>query len=188
MNAKLRFFSFAAAGLLAGSAAVAFAQAPAQGPGPGPQYGPCPMGQGVGYGPHHGMRGEGFDPARVDARLNAMATALQLQPNQQAAWEAYAGKVKNQAAVRAKMRADMIAVMNDRQKALELRAEHMKANGAALSDIAQARAALSAVLSPEQKTTLDNFGRGQMRGYGYGHGHGHGHGYGGGRGCGGPAV
>jgi len=181
MNTKLRFAGLAVASLLAGASAVAFAQSPAPvAPQPGVACPACPMagemgphhgyhmGQGHRMGPgyHHGQgyRGQGFDPARFDARMNALAGALKLQANQQAAWDAYAGKIKAQAESRTKLRAEMAAVVNDRQKALELRAEHMKANAAAMSDIAQSRAALIAVLSPEQKTTLDAYGRGGRSG------------------------
>lgn len=176
MNTKLRFAGLAVASLLAGASAVAFAQSPApSAPQPGATCPGCPMAQGA-MGPHHGQhmgqgyhhgqghRGQGFDPARFDARMTALATALKLQPNQQAAWDAYAGKIKAQAETRSQRRAEMAAVFNDRQKALELRAEHMKANASALSDIAQSRAALIAVLSPEQKTTLDAYGRGGRAG------------------------
>lgn len=185
MNAKLRFLGLAAASLIAGSAA--FAQAPAPGT---PCAGGCPMVQGAGHGQYHGMRGQGFDPARAEARTAALATVLKLQPNQQAAWDAFAGKIKGQRETRVKMHAEMMALGADRQKRLELRAEHMKANGAALGELAQSRAALLAVLSPEQKVTLDNFGRGHGQGYGRGHGQGYGQGYGHGRhhGGNGPAV
>ncbi|MEF9996797.1 MAG: Spy/CpxP family protein refolding chaperone [Burkholderiaceae bacterium] len=171
MNAKLRFLGLATAGLLAAGSA-AFAQPSAPMPAPGAAWADCPMVQGAGMGPRQGMRGQGFDPARAEVRVAALATALKLQPNQQAAWDAFAGKMKSQYETRAKMRADMVAVGADRQKALELRAEHMKTNGAALSELAQARAALVAELSPEQKATLDNFGHGQVRGHGHGCGHG----------------
>jgi len=63
----------------------------------------------------------------------------------------------------------------------------MRRNADALSDLARARAALVAVLTPEQKTKLDA-ARGAWTGAPGGHGPGYGPGYGPGRGPGpGPA-
>jgi Spy/CpxP family protein refolding chaperone len=184
-------FSIKLAGLTAASllTAVAVAQTapPAPPAGPGPGY-ECPMG-----GPGQGVRGQGmrgqhrghgaYDPARAQARIDALETSLQLQPAQKPAWDALESRMLALRDAHTKQFAEMQALRGDPQKMLEFRAETMKRNADALSDLAKSRAALVAVLTPEQKAKLDAARGAWAAGHG-GHGPG---GYGPGRGSGGPA-
>lgn len=164
MKTSLRIL--AAAGLLAGSAAIALAQPapPPAGPmGQGAPCANCPAG-GPGMQAHRGMgMGMGMDPTqmhaqmqeRMQARMDALKAQLKLSPAQQPAWDALDAKLKAQAEARRAQLTEMQAVRGDAQKMLEFRAETMKRNGERLSEIAAARAALVAQLTPEQKTMLD---------------------------------
>ena len=191
MKFPIKLAGLAAASLLAAAAVAQTAPAPsAPPPGAGPRYADCPMGgPGMG-GPGQGMRGHhrgpgAVDPARAQARIDALEASLQLQPAQKPAWDAVESRMLALRDAHTQQFAEMQALRGDPQKMLEFRAETMKRNADALSDLAKARAALVAVLTPEQKAKLDA-ARGAWAGAPGGHG-GHG-GYGPGRGPGpGPA-
>lgn len=189
MQAKKSILSLAVVGLVA-AATSAFAY--------GPGFGPGPRGGGAGM---MGPRGAApVDPAQhaawVQQRLDGLQTALKLQPEQQAAWNAYAAKVKTEAQERAQLRQEMLAQRDDAQAMADHRVAMMKRNAQAAEEINALRKSLYASLSDEQKATFDSFGPaarlargpaadGVKPGYGPGHGFGRGAGFG--RGCSGAA-
>ena len=195
MKFPIKLAGLAAASLLTAAAVAQTAPAPAAAPpGAGPRYADCPMGgpgPGMG-GPGSGMRGHhrgpgAVDPARAQARIDALEASLQLQPAQKPAWDAVESRMLALRDAHTKQFTEMQALRGDPQKMLEFRADTMRRNADALSDLARARAALVAVLTPEQKTKLDA-ARGAWTGAPGGHGPGYGPGYGPGRGPGpGPA-
>jgi hypothetical protein len=148
-------------------------------------------GHGWGGGPGPGAgRGDMRGPApeqmaqRMTERLTALKGALKLQPNQTAAWDAYEAKVAANMQARAKMHEAMPA-RGDRDAMADFRVTMMKFNAQAADEANQARKALTATFSAEQKATFDSFrGPGAMAGAGPGARSG-GPGMGGGRGMGG---
>ena len=188
---KTMMTTLAAAGfaLLAGAA---YAFPPGAGPcGGGPGMGawgggPGPMARGGGPGYRGGYgpgAGAGFQPgadpaANADARLAFLKTTLKITDTQQAAWDAYAAKAKEQAGAMATMRAQMAATAQaaapdriaQRTELMKQRTVSMEAMSAALKD-------LYAVFTPEQKAIADQqFGgwrvaqAGPRGGFGPGHG------------------
>lgn len=148
-------------------------------------HGPGPYGGGMGP-----RAGAPVDPAqhaeRVQARLGTLKEALKLQPNQLDAWNAYAAKVAAEAQARAEMRKSMIELQGDAQAMADQRVAMMKRNAAAAEEVNGLRKALVATLSPEQKTTFDQYSMGPRFAGGPGGGRGPG-GRGPGYGCGGAA-
>lgn len=137
--------------------------------GPGGGYGPGMMGGG--WGPRGGFGpGAGAGPvARQDARLAFLKEELKITADQQAAWDAYATAVKAQAAAMEAFHAQAPAAnvtpgerIEQHANFAKLRADQMTALSAAVKD-------LYAVLTPEQKTTADQYFGGfrvAQRGYG----------------------
>jgi len=126
----------------------------------------------------HGGMGQGpqgpMTPEQVTQRMTPLKEALKLQPTQMAAWNAFEGKVAANAQARAKLRESMPAPGN-RDAMADFRVAMMKFNAQAAEETNNARKALVATLTPEQKTTFDNFRPGPMAGGpGYGPGHRHG--------------
>jgi hypothetical protein len=133
----------------------------------------------------HGPRGP-MTPEQVTQRMTPLKEALKLQPNQVAAWNAYEGRITANAQARAKLHETKPAPA-DRDAMADFRVTMMKFKAQAAEETNSARKALVATLTPEQKTTFDNFRPGSMAGgpggtgYGPGHRHGgggHGPGYG----------
>ncbi len=154
----------------------------------GPGWGGGP-GQGPGYGPGRGdMRGatpEQMTQHRTQ-RLAELKGALKLQPNQVAAWDAYEARLVANQQARVKMHESMPA-RGDHDAMADFRVSMMKFNAQAAEEANQARKALVATLSTEQKATFDSFrGPGPLAA-GPGQRFGGGPGMRGGRGCG-PAV
>lgn len=158
MKARMTLIALALAGAVAATGALAHGG-----------FGP---GHGAGQGP--GARGPAT-PEQVTQRLAPLKDALKLQPNQLAAWNAYEGKITANAQARAKLREAMPAPAN-RDAMADFRVSMMKFNAQAADETNQARKALVATLSPEQKATFDNFRPGPMAGGGPGYGPGHRHG------------
>lgn len=164
MNARRTLLAVAAAAAMAAttSAALAFgpgmrgANCPAQADcpmaGSGPMAGPGPMGAGPRGG--MGMRG---DPAAAGARLEQLKAALQLQPNQTGAWNAYETRVKAQADERAKLREGMLNLKGDAQALADHRVAMLKQRAAAAEEINTLRKSLYASLTAEQKAAFDQF-------------------------------
>lgn len=160
MKFPFKFAGLAAATVLSAAAAAQTAPAPAApAPGAGPGYIDCPMmsgpGQGMGMRGHHPHGPGAYDPARAQARIDALETSLQLQPAQKPAWDAVKSRMLALRDAHSKQFTEMKALRGDPQKMLEFRAETMKRHAEALSDLAKARAALVAVLTPDQKAKLD---------------------------------
>jgi Spy/CpxP family protein refolding chaperone len=127
--------------------------------------GPGAMARGGGDGPGLMARGHGpgagFQPgagpaANADARLGFLKETLKITDSQQAAWDAFAGKAKEQAAAMTAMRTQMAAGaqaaapdrMIQHTELMKQRTAGMEAISAALKD-------LYAVLTPEQKALAD---------------------------------
>lgn len=156
--ARKSIFSIVAAGTLAlGGAAMA--QAPAATPG-------NPAAGSAATAP---MRGHGapMQPEAVTQRLAQVKDALRLSPDQQGAWSGYEATVKRAAEGHAQMHASMQAThsagstpdaMDDARVAM------MKQNAQSAEEVNNARKALVAVLSPEQKSTFDKLRPGARRG------------------------
>lgn len=144
-----------------------------QGMGPGSGM----MGQGYGMGPGAGMMGQGhgmgsgfamggmhgFDsPAVTTARLGDLKSTLKITPAQESAWTTYEAQVRQQAQTRQAFHTAMLAQRQDPKATIDHNAQH-----AAMSQLfaaqAEARNALFAVLTPEQKALLE---RPQGRGHG----------------------
>lgn len=142
---------------------------------------------GMGYGPHGGPGARGpMNPEQVTQRLAPLKDALKLQANQQAAWNAFEGKITANAQARNKLR-EARPAPTDRDAMADFRVTMMKFNAQAAEDTNAARKALVATLTPEQKATFDSFRPAPMAGgpgYGPGHRHGGGAGYGPGHGGG----
>jgi hypothetical protein len=172
MKANLGRISVAVAIAAAfGSAGFAVAQGTA---GPGCGMAPdsaqgCPAGQGpgqgrmgMGMGPGHGAgSGHGMMGSDAASRLDAVKAALNLAPNQDAAWQKYADTMKTQVEARDKLRDGMRATMQSGDTTAEQRnawREAMHAfNTQAATDRAKAREALYAALTPEQRTVADRY-------------------------------
>ena len=165
-----------AATVALGIAAAAYAY---PGGGYGPGFGPCTGdGPGMGYGPRGGMYGpQGragmaghFDPAAmIAARLAYLKTELKITPAQDAAWQAYSAKAREQSAGMLAMRGAMLNATGSAPERLAERAALMKQRLAGMEDMAAAVKDLYAVLTPEQKAIADQeFGA--MSGHHMGHG------------------
>ena len=120
------------------------------------------MGPGYGMGPGYAMGGRyGFDsPAVTAARLGDLKTALKITPAQEAAWAAYEAQVKQQVETRQAFHAAIQA--QDPKASVDHNAQH-DAMARLFAAQAEARAALVAVLSPEQKSLFE-----RQRGPGHG--------------------
>jgi protein CpxP len=115
------------------------------------------------------MRGHGggMQPEAVTQRLAQVKDALRLSPDQQGAWSSYEATVKRAAEGQARMHESMRAThsagstpdaMDDARVAM------LKQNAQSAEEINNARKALVAVLSPEQKSTFDKLRPGAKRG------------------------
>ncbi len=171
MKARRITIATAIASALIALGTVAMAQSP--GAGPGPAAGP-----GRGPGPHWGARGPMAQPEAAAGRMKALEAELKLQPNQKAAFDAYAGKVQSEAEVRAKFHEGMQSRIGDPDAMRDYRVTIAKHHAEALADLNTLRKNLVAVLTPEQKQVLDRYGAGFGTGARFG-------GMARGRGCGG---
>jgi len=146
-----------------------------QGPGYGPGYGPgAGMGPGMGRGMGHmggmgpmgygmGPRGFGNPSAMADARIAYMKSELKITSAQESAWKKFADQAKQRAdamqALRTEAQGSPQATAPER---LDLRNQIMNKRLAQMEKSAAAFKDLYAVLSPEQKTLVDQragFGR-----------------------------
>ena len=119
----------------------------------------------------HGMMG-GASPEAATQRLADLKTALKLTPAQQSAWSGYEQAVARAASGRAKLHESMEGVRGQPEAMADWRVAMLKFNAQSADEINQARKALVATLSPEQKSALEQFrpGPGSFAGRG-GHGH-----------------
>ncbi len=147
------------------------------GGGPGFRGGPG-AGPRAGYGP-----GPGAGPAvNAQARLDYLKGELKITDSQQAAWDAFATKTKEQTGAMLAMRTQMASTAAQTgPERLAQRAEFAKQRAAAMESRSTALKDLYAALTPEQKTVADQhfggwqvaqggprggYGPGMMRGYG----------------------
>ncbi len=130
---------------------VALAQSAGAGAGPGP-------------GPMAGQRGMGMQPEAVNQRLAQVKDTLKLSPDQQNAWSAYEQAVKRAADGRAKLHESMQASRGQPDAMGDAHVAMMKFNAQSAEEINNARKALVAVLSPEQKAKFDSMRAGAGHG------------------------
>jgi hypothetical protein len=162
--------SMLATGLIAGTAA---AQPPAGG---APCAGPG-MGYGHGAGMHHGPGQGMMDPQQQAARLAALKEALKLQPAQMDAWNGFEARVVAQRDARSKQFEQMRKLRDNPDALADFRVAMLQERAQGAAEVNAARKTQVATLTPEQKTTFDNFRRGPMGPGGPGGpGHRHGHG------------
>ncbi|MFN3567147.1 MAG: Spy/CpxP family protein refolding chaperone [Burkholderiaceae bacterium] len=165
MKAGNALLTIAVAGALGAVATATLAHGPGWG-GMGANY---MMG---GAGPMMDMRG-GPSPEIAQARLDQLKAALDLQPNQLEAWNAFEARVKAQVQVAAKRREAMRDFQGDSQALADQRVAWLKQRAQAAEELNAVRKNLYATLTPEQKATFDRFRPGPG-GIGYGPGHRHG--------------
>lgn len=177
MKARNRLLTIAVAGALGAIATAALAH----GPGWGNMGANCPAGANcmtAGAAPMAGMGGMGMrggpNPEFAQARLDQLKAALNLQPNQLDAWNAFEARAKAQIEQAAKMREAMRNFQGDSQALADQRVAWMKQRAQAAEELNALRKNLYATLTPEQKATFDQFrpGPGGMAGYGPGRGRG----------------
>jgi len=156
-----------AAGVALAFAAVTYAQ-PYGGMGPG--YGP---GMGYGHGPGmgygHGPMTDADRAAMVDSRLANQKAALGITAAQEAAWQAFAAKAKEQAASMQAARAQLGDPATAAPDRMAQRAQMMQQRAAGMAAMSNALDALYDVLTAEQKAIADqSFGMAGHRGKPYG--------------------
>jgi hypothetical protein len=113
-------------------------------------------------------------PQRGAAQLAQMKNALSLQPNQTVAWNAFETQVKMQRDSRAAAMVQGIALRDNPEALADFRVQQMKARAQSATEIHNARQALIATLTPEQKATFERWqsGPGEQGPGGHRHGHG----------------
>ena len=159
----------AAVAVTLGLAAAAYAY---PGGGYGPGFGPC-----TGDGPRAGMAGPGaygrggpenFNPtAMIEGRLAYQKAELKITKAQEAAWQAYSAKAREQAGIMLAMHGTMQSTEGTAPERMAQRAALMKQRLAGMETMSAALRDLYAVLTPEQKAIADQqFGH--MGGYGMG--------------------
>lgn len=194
MTSTRKILTVLAAGLAAATT-IAYADPP--GGWGGGYRGAGMMHQGGGYGPgmmaYGGPRGgygagaaavvpcDGFGPgaaagvgpvARMEQRLSFLKNELKITPEQESAWNAYAGHAKTQASTMEAFRAQPPAAAQTPAERIEQRAERMNLRSKQITAMSAAVKDLYAVLTPEQKAVADlHFGGRRLsqagpRGYG----------------------
>lgn len=129
-------------------------------------YGPGPQGGGMRMGGPPATAAEHAE--RMQVRLGTLKEALKLQPNQLDAWNAFEAKVKSDGQARFEMRQAMHQQQGDAQALADQRVALMKQRAQSAEEINGLRKALVATLSPEQKTTFDQYAMGPRMGRGHG--------------------
>ena len=151
--------------------------------GPGSGYGPGSGGYGpgmMGYGGrgHHGGPGHKWSnpKAAVEGHLASLKVELKITPDQENAWQAFAGKARTQADTMIARRAQFAEQAQSGKslpapERLAQRTERMKLGLANMETMTAAVKDLYAVLTPEQKTIADQqLANGPMGGSGGGRG------------------
>jgi Spy/CpxP family protein refolding chaperone len=176
MKTTTRLLTLTAAAFAIGASGLVFAQ---QG-----NEGPDRQGSGMGMGPgmgqhaeghrgghhHHGKNRGGPSAAEMSAHLDKLKAELKITEAQAPVWQQFATTVQGQAEARQTRRTEMRAQMQaskasgaqiDRQA---LRTQMQQQHAAERTARNQARQALYAVLTPEQKALADTRMRGGERG------------------------
>jgi hypothetical protein len=118
-----------------------------------------------------------MDPQQQAARLAALKEALKLQPAQMDAWNGFEARVVAQRDARSKQFEQMRKLRDNPDALADFRVAMLQERAQGAAEVNAARKTLVATLTPEQKTTFDNFRRGPMGPGGPGGpGHRHGHG------------
>jgi hypothetical protein len=99
-------------------------------------------------------------PANAAARLQALEAALNLQPAQKPAFDAFATRIKAEAEARTGFRENMQKLVGDPQAMADYRVTLAKYRAETMDGINQLRKALVAVLTPEQRAVFDQYGPG----------------------------
>ncbi|MDB5809815.1 MAG: hypothetical protein JWN94_1937 [Betaproteobacteria bacterium] len=130
-----------------------------------------------GHGGHHGHGRWSNPAAAVEGHLAALKVELKITPNQESAWQTFAGKIRQQSEARFAQRTKMMADRKARgdkpatnvpaPERLAQRTARMKQFVASMEARTAAVTDLYAVLSPEQKAIADKQFAGGARG---GHG------------------
>lgn len=157
-----------------GIASAVYAHGGGFGPGAGSCMGNGP-GMGLAYGPMGGMAGPqgmpgrmadrgNFDPAAMmEGRLVYLKSALNITDQQDAAWQAYGAKVKQQGEVMLASRTAMHNAAGSVTEQMALRTAMMKQHLDNMETMNAALKDLYAVLTPEQKAIADrHFGNMRM--------------------------
>lgn len=111
----------------------------------------------VAHGGHGRWEGRGgVQPVAVGERLDALEAALKLQPAQAPAWAAFESTLLANAQERARLR-EAMPDRADREAMADFRVAMMKFNARAAEQANDARRALVATLSPEQRATFERF-------------------------------
>lgn len=198
-NNRKMLVGLVAAAALAASSSFTLAQPQGAGPGYGncAQSGDCPQGAGPGargfgpggggYGPgmmgqggrgHHGGPGQMWSnpKAAVEGHLASLKVELKITPDQEKAWQTFAGKARTQADTMIARRAQFSEQAQSGKslpapERLAQRTERMKQGLANMEAMTVAVKDLYGVLSPEQKAIADQqLARGPMGGFGGGRG------------------
>lgn len=145
--------------VLSGIAAAALmmagvASAHPGGMGMGPMMGPM-MGGMHGPGPMAGNMQAGGPSAMAESRLAYLKAELKITADQESAWQAFSGKVRQQAEAMQAMRGKMQNVAGSVPERMDQRSEMMRQRMGAMDSMNAAMKDLYAVLSPEQKAIAD---------------------------------
>ncbi len=129
----------------------AFAQTPAA---PVQPMGGMGMGAGGGMGGGMGMMGPGRYMLSPES-LQSLKQELSLTPQQEPLWKTYADSMTSMWDMRNAMRQAVQGQPMSRDEHMKMRAKHMKDAQPMREDLKNARTALSAALSSQQRTILD---------------------------------
>jgi Spy/CpxP family protein refolding chaperone len=125
----------------------------------------------------HGGHDRWTNPAaRVEGHLAALKAELRITPAQEAAWQTFATKARQQAEARIAQRTQRVAHKTaatlTAPEFMAQRTARMKQGLASMETMTAAVTELYGVLTPEQKALADKqFARGQRGGRGGEHGH-----------------
>jgi protein CpxP len=135
------------AGVSLAVAALTYAQ-PFGGMGPG-------SGHGMGMGPGHGPMA-GVDPtATIDARLSDLKAQLKITSAQEAAWQTFTAAAKQQATGMQAMHTQMQQGTGTAPERMAQRTAAMQQREAGMATMTNALKDLYAVLTPEQRSIVD---------------------------------
>ena len=112
------------------------------------------MGAGGGMGGGMGMMGPGRYMLSPES-LQSLKQELSLTPQQEPLWKTYADSMTSMWDMRNAMRQAVQGQPMSRDEHMKMRAEHMKDAQPMREDLKNARTALSAALSSQQRTILD---------------------------------
>jgi Spy/CpxP family protein refolding chaperone len=150
--ATLAVASFTVVSIVSAHPGGGYGMGDGQGMGPGAGM----MGHGAGMGPGFAMGGmHGLDsPAVTTARLGDLKSTLKITPVQEPAWTTYEAQVRQQVQTRQAFHTAMLAQMQDPKVTIDHNAQHETMSKLFVAQT-EARNALDAVLTPEQKAVFE---------------------------------